>query len=206
MYYWNIFTMDPLPGEEWKDIDGYVGLYAVSNLGRVKTLPKHVNGPYGSKPSRPGRILRQPFVKGYCRVKLWRNNKYKDLFVHRLVANAFIPKVEGKEYVNHKFGIRHDNRASELEWCTMAENAEHGFRVNKREHPNKGRVGKRSSRGTPVLVINRFTGEERIFESGNMATKELGLTVGALSHVLHGHYKYTKDYYIKPVPKSSTKK
>ena len=63
-------------------------------------------------------------INGYARVYI-RNtitNKRKDLYIHRLVAQYFIPNPENKKYVNHKNCIRDDNRVENLEWCTSREN------------------------------------------------------------------------------------
>lgn len=57
-------------------------------------------------------------------VFLGKRLRYKG---HRIVATLLIPKIEGKEYVNHKNSIRHDNRVENLEWCTHTENMRHGY-------------------------------------------------------------------------------
>ncbi|MEJ7316913.1 HNH endonuclease, partial [Staphylococcus epidermidis] len=60
---------------------------------------------------------------------MWKDGKSHDFYVHRLVAGAFIPKVEGKNYINHKDGNPRNNEVNNLEWCTIAENNLHAHRT-----------------------------------------------------------------------------
>lgn len=66
---------------------------------------------------------------GYCKVRLWDGVKYKNYFVHRLVAQFFVPNVYQKPQVNHKNGIKIDNCFRNLEWVTQSENMRHCFDV-----------------------------------------------------------------------------
>ena len=103
-----------LPGEEWRPVS-ICAKYSVSNYGRVI-------GPYGPmKPSRND--------QGYAQVGICINGVVRKHKVHRLVAQAFIPPVEGKPFINHKNGVRDENDAENLEWCTFRENVIHGYRV-----------------------------------------------------------------------------
>ena len=104
--------------EIWKDVVGYEGLYQVSNLGQVKTHQK---------------ILKQ-YGDRYSRVGLYKNKRQINCVVHRLVAIAFIPNPLRLPQVNHKNGIRSDNRAENLEWVTNRENVIHYYK-GKRELP-----------------------------------------------------------------------
>ena len=66
-------------------------------------------------------------AKGYLQVCIWNNNKAKFVYVHRLVAQTFIPNPYNKPEVNHKNGIKTDNRLENLEWNTSKENIDHGI-------------------------------------------------------------------------------
>ena len=102
--------------EIYVDIQGFIGLYKISNFGNVKSYRK----------KEP--IILSPFkdTKGYHRVSLCG----KDYSVHRLVANAFLPKIDNKDLVNHKDLIKTNNRVDNLEWCNNRENVLHYFNSN----------------------------------------------------------------------------
>lgn len=112
--------------EIWKDIKGYEGWYQVSNQGRVRSLDRTVYFKDGKRSrTYKGKILRYKYYHGYQMVNLLRNKEINTVYVHKLVINAFIPKVDGKTWTNHKNGIKSDNRAENLEWCTPSENSIH---------------------------------------------------------------------------------
>lgn len=103
----------------WKPIIGFEGCYEVSNAGQIKSL-KHNN-------KADGVILKQQTVNsGYNVISLQLNRKRRVLTVHRIVAIAFFGYKEGLE-INHKNGIKTDNRVDNLEWCTRSYNQKHIF-------------------------------------------------------------------------------
>jgi hypothetical protein len=102
--------------EEWRSIRGYEGMYEISNLGRVKSLPrKYVKGG----------IRKKVICKGYELVGLWKGEENYNAKVHRLVAEAFLPNPDNKPFVNHIDGNKRNNRIDNLEWCTPKENVAH---------------------------------------------------------------------------------
>ena len=102
--------------EIWKNIDGYGGIYQVSNLGRVKSF--HRKTP----------IILKPMVshKGYLRVELHYNNIRELRSIHRLVMETFNPNDEGLQ-INYIDGDKTNNRLDNLEWCTGSDNVLHAF-------------------------------------------------------------------------------
>src|ERR1700688_3800773 len=113
--------------ERWKPVPGYEGLYAVSDLGRVKSLERYVKGPPGSRSGlriNKERILtaKPDLVSGGQVVSLWRNNKGKWIQIHRLVLLAFKgPCPEGHE-TRHLDGNHSNNKLKNLTWGTPTEN------------------------------------------------------------------------------------
>lgn len=107
--------------EVWAAVDGLVA-YEVSTLGRVR--------------GHRGRILDpKPNARGYVQASLALDRKQVNRLVHVLVANAFVPNLEQKPFVNHINGVRADNRAANLEWVTAAENANR--KTKKATHPTR---------------------------------------------------------------------
>lgn len=119
--------------EIWRDVIGYEGLYQVSNLGRVKALPKR-----GHK----SLIMKQTIKKdGYIRIQLSKDAKSSCLYVHRLVADAFLPKTPEKSEVNHIDGNKSNNALFNLEWVTRSDNTKHALKTGLRTNPTKGKFG-----------------------------------------------------------------
>ena len=118
-----------IDGELWAEIDGFDGKYLISSFGRVFSTGKH-GGKCG--------LLKPSIIRGYENIRLTKDGCSKNNRVHRLVAESFVSgRSFDRNQVNHKNGIRSDNRAENLEWVTQSENILHAYRVlgNK----NKGR-------------------------------------------------------------------
>jgi hypothetical protein len=121
--------------------------------------------------------------EGYEFVRLHKDGKRHGKKVHRLIALAFLPNPEKKRTINHKNGIKTDNRLENLEWATHSENTLHAYRVLKREvyppDPSK-----------PVRCIE--TGI--IYKSGSDAERALGIWAGGVSCVILGGQKTAGGY------------
>lgn len=111
--------------EIWKDIEGYEGLYQISNLGRVWSVRKE--------------IYRKPcIVSNYYGVSLTKDGHYDTFSIHRLVAEAFIPNPLNLPQVNHIDEDKLNNRADNLEWCTAKYNCNYGGRNSKIGDKSRG--------------------------------------------------------------------
>lgn len=127
--------------EEWKDIVGYEGMYQVSSLGRVKSLDRIVGPPLHPQLWK-GKMLSitNNNRHGYCQVGLSKNDITTAFRVHKLVALAFIPNPNTLPHINHKNGIKSDNRASNLEWCDAVYNMKHAKDTGLLRKRGEGRV------------------------------------------------------------------
>lgn len=131
--------------EEWKDIDGYGGMYQVSDAGRVRSWRAY-GGKGKTERSYAYRILKPSKTSnGYYNVILTdNNNNEKHHLIHRLVASAFIENKDNKPHVNHINGDKYDNGANNLEWITPKENNNHALDNGLRNRTPRARKTMRS--------------------------------------------------------------
>lgn len=113
--------------EVWREVEGYEGYYAVSNFGRVKSLPRTTISDKGKRYTCVEKILKIATRKDrYQFIILRKNNKSKLLLIHRLVAQAFIPNPNKLPMINHKDENPSNNRVDNLEWCDQKYNMNYG--------------------------------------------------------------------------------
>lgn len=116
--------------EEWRDIKGYEGIYQVSNMGNVRSMAHTTVYTDGRVGHYEGKMLApQNGCNGYKFVNLSKNGIVNLANFHRLVAETFLPKDDGKNVVNHKDGNKHNNTVGNLEWVTYSENSKHAVRT-----------------------------------------------------------------------------
>ena len=114
--------------EVWKDVKGYENLYKISSLGRIKNAQKNT-------------FLKQTNHScGYLTVELRKNKIAKKRYMHRLVAEAFIPNPDNLTQVNHKNENKKDNNIKNLEWCSPQYNSTYGTRLERFSKSKKKRV------------------------------------------------------------------
>ena len=172
--------------EEWKRIEEFDGIYAVSNLGRVKSINHLVKTGNNGLRLVIGRILKQEKTcNGYMFIKTSKKYGNKHLAVHRLVAKAFIPNPDNLPNINHKDEIKHNNIVTNLEWCDHSYNALYGTCQN-RLKPYKQKA---------VNMINIKTKETiKTFESMKTAGLEMGISKEQISAVCRGKRKTAGGY------------
>ena len=178
--------------EIWKDIPGYEGVYQVSNLGNVRSLK------FGKERMlKPGKDR-----ENYLHVDLSKNGKRKTCKVHRLVADTFIPSIEGKEFVDHINGIRNDNRMDNLRWCTHQENDNFPLSRKHKSENNawKGKTGELNHRSKIVLCIEL----NKIFGSTMEAERETGIKQQSISACCNDKQKFAGKHVIPEIKMEHT--
>lgn len=169
-----------LPHQEeiWKDIPGYEGLYQVSNLGRVRSC---VN----TSSRRKG--LLKPYVKnGYLAVNLYKDEKCKHLYVHRLVADCFVENPNGFNVVNHINCNKENNHCRNLEWCSQKHNIHESMKNDLQRH-------------NVVELVEIKTGRVLTFYSQRAASRFLGKYENFINLAIKANKLKHNGYLIKGV-------
>lgn len=122
--------------EIWLPVKGYEGYYEVSNTGLVRSVERlrsvTLKGEKHKYTIKPKILSAAKNARGYLFVSISNtglSGGYNSKVIHRLVAEAFVPNIKSKPFVNHIDGNKLNNNASNLEWCTNAENIQHAYRI-----------------------------------------------------------------------------
>lgn len=186
-----------LPNEEWRDVVGFEGRYAVSSFGRVVTFGFHDCGRVPKKNFSP-KILKTDLARGYVRLCLYKNNKQYKRVVHRLVAEAFIPNPNNYPTVDHIDRNRQNNEVTNLRWCTLSDNMKNPLTI---EHLRKINIGRSLPQNyRPVVSVDK-KGNIKKYESIKSCVAE-GFKSSAISDVCAGRsrthkglrWMYLSDY------------
>lgn len=154
-----------------KDIQGYEGLYAITKDGQVWSY-------------KSNRFLKPSTTNGegtYLKVSLSKEGKVSKRYIHRLVAEAFIPNPENKPEVNHIDENKQNNCVSNLEWVTEKENANHGTRTQ--------RVTAKISK--PVRCVEL----DKVFPSQREAARQLDLSQGNITRACQNSARTVGGYH-----------
>lgn len=148
--------------EVWKDLPEYEDKYMVSNQGRVYSK------------GRKKILTMKRNHDGYSRIQIYSGNqKYTYVSAHRLIAIAFVPNPYNKPFVNHKNGIKQDNRAENLEWVTQKENIIHawetGLAKRVKNKQNSKAVDQFDSEGNFIRTFPSQMEAERVTGTGHSA-------------------------------------
>lgn len=161
--------------EIWKSVDGFEGLYEVSNLGRVKSLKRN---------TATNKVLKPHDTKKYLQVCLCKNGIKKDMLIHRLVAEAFIDNPNNLPEVNHKDENKYNNVAENLEWISKIENLTYGTRLE--------RIGIAKSKAVKAFNENGELIAE--YKSIKEAAEMNGISSINISRCCRGIYKKSGGY------------
>lgn len=175
--------------ERWRDIAGYEGMYQISNLGRVKSLERQMklnlnkdkNMIKKEKILKPGKT---GIKRNYLGVELLKNSKQKHKYIHRLVAETFIPNPNNYKEVNHKDENTLNNCASNLEWCDTKYNINYGQRTLK--------ATKKLSK--PIIQLDLENNLIKEWDSMRNASRNLNINISNISRCCKGEFKTAGGY------------
>lgn len=185
--------------EIWKDFPGYEGRYRVSTKGNVMSVNYAHSG-------KPGILTPAKTVLGYLFVNLYKNGVCRQMFIHRMVAIAFIPNPEGKREVDHIDGSPKNNRVENLRWCTHKENLNNPVSLERFKAGSTGKVHTKEARekmskhrigvaAIPILQISMDDGSIiREFLGTSYAAKFYGYKENNIHRCLRGKQSHAYGY------------
>lgn len=168
--------------EIWKDVEGFEGLYQVSNTGKVFSV-------------RRGKILNGKTDRyGYKCVVLWNGeNNYRT--IHRLVADAFLPRVDGCNVVNHLDCDKLNNNADNLEWTTVQGNTRHAYDNNQAYRERMREVNRMGIEARKIKLDAYYDGKYVGSYNGKKeAADRLGISEKTVYNRLHGKFSSRSGY------------
>ena len=171
--------------EEWRDVPEYEDIYQVSNYGRVRRI-------YNGKV----KVMTQRHRgKGYLGVTLLKNGTKKDFYVHRLVAETFIPNQDNLPQVNHKNLNKEDNSVENLEWVTAVDNMRHRFMygapIKKKQYTSFRRKRKNTIKIKQYLLDGTYV---QTWDSLQQIQNTLGIYHSNISDCCKGVTKKSHGY------------
>lgn len=181
---------------EVRPVVGYEGLYEIDTQGNLYSL--RFNKRKKMKPNVNSR--------GYYKAGLSIDGKYNCVKIHRLVAEAFIDKIAGKEHVNHIDGNKLNNNVNNLEWCTHKENVHHAIKNNlfkpfqniKREGENNGNSKLNNEQVLAIVKDNRLHKEiakEYKIDSSHVSTIKNGKYWSSITGIKYEKTRITSEDY-----------
>ena len=179
---------------EFKWIEGYEGLYFIDTLGNVVSVPRiegrFIHNKYNILKTRINRL-------GYVQLSLMKNGKMKTHLLHRIIAKAFVSNPNNYNVINHKNGIKSDNRIENLEWVTKAQNTKHAFDNNlgNLKISSLNALEKYNALNAYNKIILSKDGKEYEFKSTTEAGKFLNTTNNEITRAIRKQQR-CKGYYV----------
>lgn len=179
--------------EIWKDINGYEGIYQISSHGRIKSL-LFKNGTVCKEKEK---LLRPTDNgRGYLLIRLCKEGVQKNFYIHRLVAEAFVEKIEGKNEINHIDGYKKNNNADNLEWCNRSGNLKHSYKLGTHIPPKplRGKYGYSHPMSKEVSQYDLNGTYVHTYGSASLASLITGICCASIRKVAQGNQHTAGGY------------
>ena len=188
--------------EIWKDIEGYEGLYQVSNFGKVRSLDRYNSRGCWIK----GCIIEPTNCKGYLQIVLFLNRKKNYYYIHRIVAEAFLPNPDNKPEIDHINTDKTDNTVclnedgsvnyekTNLRWVTHTENMNNPLTRKKQSTRFKGKIGHNTPASKIIAQLDKNGKLLKVWLCAMDAVRQEGYTQEHISSCCKGTLKTHKGY------------
>ena len=183
-----------LEGEEWIDVVGYEGHYSISSFGRLVCHERHITDKIGNKHYLKRCLVKTKQGKVYHSVALHINGKRKRFYIHRLVAEAFIPNPENKPCVDHIDCNVDNNNVTNLKWVTHRENVHNPLTRIHAKESFVPLLNELNGKSTPIVRISLSNNEDLKIYPSQCEAKREGYNQGAISACCRGKLKSHKSY------------
>ena len=165
----------------WKPIKDFEGLYEISNFGKVRN----------SKGEIKKHGIKRTTGTCYKTVRLWKDGKYHNKYIHRLIAEAFIPNPQNLPFINHKDEDGTNNSIENLEWCTPKYNTNYGTARERQAKKIRGRESEKRKAVLQYSIDGKFVA---YYPSITHASKELGCSTSEIAQACNGKRKTSRGF------------
>lgn len=195
-------------GEIWKDVVGYEGLYSISSFGRLVCHERYITDKNGHKHYLKRCLIKTKKGKVYYSTSLYLNGVRKCFYIHRLVAESFIPNPDNKPCVDHIDCNVDNNSVENLRWVTQRENVYNPLTRIHAKEKQAHLFNELNSKSTPIVRISLSNNQDLKNYPSQCEAKRDGYNQGAISACCRGKRKSYKGYkwlYLSDYEKSINK-